>query len=83
MTRKITHICPSFLVECEGTEGYSKKALQLLFDGEEVSHKLPYKRFDDNDAIDVFISNSKRVSLSGVQIKYSVVLDNQVLRLPY
>jgi serine/threonine-protein kinase HipA len=81
MTEEKTHICPSLLSECAGEEGYSKKALAMLFDGQEVSDKLPYDHFDDNDTIDLFTDNSKRVSVSGVQLKYSVVADNGVLRL--
>jgi Uncharacterized protein related to capsule biosynthesis enzymes len=81
MTKQAVHICPSLLLECKGKKGYSKKALKMLFDGREVSEKLPYKRFDDNDTLDAFIDNSKRISVSGVQIKYSAIADGGVLRL--
>ena len=81
MTETTVHICPSLLAECKGKEGYSKKALKILFDGREVSEKLPYERFDDNDTIDTFTDNSKRISVSGVQIKYSMLVDEGVLRL--
>lgn len=80
MTTKPTHICPSLLFECEGEQGFSKKALKILFDGKDVSDKLPYERFDDNDTIDTFNDNSKRISVSGVQIKYSLVVDDNILR---
>ena len=72
-----THICPSLLRETGGESGYSPKALKLLFDGENIS----YKHFDDNVGIDIFNNNSKRISVSGVQIKYSLVADDGILRL--
>ena len=81
MSEEAVHICPSLLVECKGEEGYSKKALKMLFDGQQISDKLPYSRFDDNETIDAFIDNSKRISVSGVQIKYSVIVDDGVLRM--
>jgi serine/threonine-protein kinase HipA len=81
MTEERMHICPSLLTECKVEEGYSKKALKMLFDGQIVSDKLPYARFDDNETIDIFTDNSKRISVSGVQIKYSVVTDGGILRL--
>ena len=76
-----THICPSLLRETGGESGYSPKALKLLFDGENISCELPYKHFDDNVGIDIFNNNSKRISVSGVQIKYSLVADDGILRL--
>lgn len=81
MTEEAIHICPSLLMECKGEEGYSKKALKMLFDGRQVSEKLPYMRSDDNETIDTFIDNSKRISVSGVQIKYSVIVDGGMLRI--
>lgn len=81
MTKETIHICPSLLSECKGESGYSKKALKLLFDGKEISEELPYERFDDNDTIDSFTDNSKRISVSGVQIKYSIVTNGDALRL--
>jgi len=81
MTKDVRHICPSLLMECKGETGYSKKALKMLFDGREISHILPYKKFEDNDIVDIFTANSKRVSISGVQVKYSIVADEKKLRL--
>ena len=75
------HICPSLLRETGGESGYSPKALKQLFDGENISCELPYKHFDDNVGIDIFNNNSKRISVSGVQIKYSLVADDGILRL--
>lgn len=81
MTEGTAHICPSLLFECQGESGYSKKALKMLFDGKAISEKLPYEGLDDNDTIDTFTDNSKRISVSGVQIKYSVIADGGVLHL--
>lgn len=75
------HICPSLLRETGGESGYSSKALKQLFDGKNISCELPYKHFDDNVGIDIFNNNSKRISVSGVQIKYSLVADDGILRL--
>lgn len=80
MNEAAVHICPSLLKQSKGSEGYSRKALKMLFDGQFVSDKLPYTRFDDNETVDAFIDNAKRISVSGVQIKYAVIVDNGVLR---
>lgn len=53
----------------------------MLFDGQLISDKLAYERFDDNETIDNFTDNSKRISVSGIQIKYSLVADGGILRL--
>lgn len=76
-----THICPSLLHETNEERVYSKKALKQLFDGRKVSSELPYEHFNDNFSIDIFNNNSKRISLSGVQIKYSLIVDDEILRL--
>lgn len=81
MAEMITHICPSLLQESQGEAGYSKKALKMLFDGQIISHLLPYDRLDDNSVIDAFTNNSKRISVSGVQVKYSLVVDKDTMRL--
>ena len=75
------HICPSLLRETGGESGYSPKALKQLSDGKNISCELPYRHFDDNVGIDLFNNNSKRISVSGVQIKYSLVADDGILRL--
>lgn len=80
MNKAAMHICPSLLMQSKGNEGYSKKALKMLFDGQFVSDRLPYTRFDDNETVDTFIDNAKRISVSGVQIKYAVIVDNGMLR---
>lgn len=76
------HICPSLLRQVKEESGYSTRARMLLFDGKNVSPVLPYNNLEtDHSAIDTFMDNSKRISLSGVQIKYSLLIDGEELRL--
>jgi serine/threonine-protein kinase HipA len=72
--------CPGTLAQ--GHNSYSNLCLRKLFSGKKVSHVLPYnspKTSDDNAAI--FIENRKRISISGVQEKMSLLLDKNKLRL--
>lgn len=72
--------CPGTLAQ--GYNCYSNLCLRKLFSGKKVSHVLPYnspKTSDDNAAI--FIENRKRISISGVQEKMSLLLDKNKLRL--
>jgi serine/threonine-protein kinase HipA len=72
--------CPGTLTE--GFNTYSSTCLKRVFNGKKVYHILPYdsplmnqktnKIFDENRAI---------MSISGVQEKYSVILDKNKLRL--
>lgn len=57
------------------------QSLEAAFWWENISCELPYRHFDDNVGIDLFNNNSKRISVSGVQIKYSLVADDGILRL--
>lgn len=69
------NFCPSTLLP--GYESYSPIALRKLFDGHQVSHILPYNEFPaDPDEVAMFVDNSKRMSLSGAQTKYSVLVKN-------
>jgi serine/threonine-protein kinase HipA len=72
--------CPSTLAE--GYSTYSPVALKKLFDGKRVSHVIPYHTIetDETDAAK-FMDNRKRISISGVQNKYSMVVDSGELRL--
>lgn len=78
---KITH-CPSTLLE--GYSTYSSSALKNLFEGKKVNHVLPYlpPSFDEG-VTELFIENRKRISISGVQEKLSLVLDEDELRLSH
>ena len=72
--------CPGLLLE--GFSGYSPLFLRRMFDGRKVSHMLPYNapEMDENDQ-KKFMQNRKRISISGMQEKYSVLLEKNNLRL--
>jgi len=72
--------CPGTLKE--GYQGYSSTALKRVFNGKKVSHILPYESPASNDVTDeLFEDNRKRMSISGVQVKFSVLLEKNKLRL--
>jgi serine/threonine-protein kinase HipA len=75
------------LTRCPGTlsvghSAYSRTALKRMFDGKLVSPILPYlSPFSDEQTNDLFNTNRERLSISGVQDKYSVLLEKNKLRL--
>ncbi len=72
--------CPSLLTE--GFNTYSRTALNRVFGGKKVHHILPYDSPTFNEDTDeLFDENRKRISISGVQEKFSVLLDKNNLRL--
>ena len=74
------HYCPGMLTE--GFSSYSRAALNRVFMGRKVHHVLPYDSPASNPETDVlFEENRKRMSISGVQEKYSVLLDKNKIRL--
>jgi serine/threonine-protein kinase HipA len=74
------HSCPCTL--SPGYQGYSRTALKQLFHGKRVRHVLPYDLPDLNDSTrNLFEENRQRISISGVQDKFSLVLDKNTLRL--
>lgn len=76
---KITY-CPGTLKE--GYSNYSNTALKHMFNGKKVSSILPYDSPASNDIADaLFTENRKRISISGVQEKFSVLLEKNKLRL--
>lgn len=76
---EITH-CPGTLKA--GCDTYSSTALRRVFEGRSVNHILPYDSPASNAKTDViFTRNRSRLSISGVQEKFSVVLDKNKLRL--
>lgn len=76
---KVDH-CPGTLVE--GYSTYSRTCLKRVFDGRKVSHVLPYEAPNSNHQTDkLFEDNQRRISISGVQEKFSVVLEKNKLRL--
>jgi serine/threonine-protein kinase HipA len=73
-------VCPGTLAE--GYSGYSPAFLRRMFDGRKVSHVLPYNAPEKNeDDAEKFLENRKRISISGVQEKLSLVLEKNILRL--
>ena len=73
-------ICPCTLAE--GYSTYSPAALRLLFNGKKVNPILPYLPPMKDEAIqEQFIENRKRISISGVQEKLSLILDKNILHL--
>lgn len=76
---KIDH-CPGTLAE--GYNTYSRTCLKRVFNGRKVSHLLPYDAPNSNRKADkLFEENQKRISISGVQEKFSVLLEKNKLRL--
>ncbi len=74
------NFCPGTL--SEGFDTYSRTALNRLFHGKKVSHILPYDSPDfKKGSTEVFEQNRRFISISGVQEKFSVLLDKNKLRL--
>lgn len=72
--------CPGTLKE--GHSSYSNLALKRVFKGKKVSPILPYESPSSNAmANELFLENTKRMSISGVQEKFSVLLEKNKLRL--
>lgn len=72
--------CPGTLKE--GLNTYSKTALNRLFNGRKVSPTLPYESPVTNAITEeLFKENKKRLSISGAQEKFSVLLEKNKLRL--
>lgn len=72
--------CPGTLAE--GFSTYSSGCLRNLFGGKRVSHILQYQQpLHSEEVAELFMENRKRISISGVQEKLSLLLDKNVLRL--
>ena len=72
--------CPGTLAK--GFETYSRACLNRVFNGKQVYHVLPYDSPATNQETDeLFEENRKRMSISGVQEKFSVLLEKNRLRL--
>lgn len=74
------NVCPGTLAD--GFTTYSPTCLKRVFDGRKVSHVLPYNAPDasEEDA-EKFQQNRKRLSISGVQEKVSLLMEKNRLRL--
>ena len=72
--------CPGTLAE--GYSSYSPSCLRNLFYGKKVSPILPYEQPQKSEEVaELFLENRKRISISGVQEKLSMLLEKNVLRL--
>lgn len=72
--------CPGSLKK--GYTSYSSTCLKKMFHGRKVKHILPYPspNSDFSNSL-VFDENRKNISISGVQEKFSVLLEKNKLRL--
>jgi serine/threonine-protein kinase HipA len=72
--------CPGTLAE--GFTTYSPSCLRRVFRNKKVSPILPYPKPQTNDEMEeLFMENRKRISISGVQEKLSLLLERNQLRL--
>ena len=71
-------ICPGCLKDSK--EGYCSKCRKALFDGKRVSAILPFNSPYTEDS-EVFRDHTKKISISGMQVKYSLTLENNNLQL--
>ena len=72
--------CPGTLAENHTT--YSPSCLRNMFNGKKANHILPYEQAKESEEVtDQFMENRKRISISGVQEKLSLLLDKNLLRL--
>ena len=72
--------CPGTLQV--GHETYSRVCLKNVFKSKKVFHVLPYNSPASNtETDDFFEENRKRISIPGVQEKFSVLLEKNKLRL--
>lgn len=80
MTAPKLKYCPGTLTE--GYDTYSPAFLRRMFQGKKVSHILPYDAPQNSEAdAEKFMENRKRISISGVQEKLSLLLEKNQLRL--
>ena len=72
--------CPGTLAK--GYSAYSFSCLRKMFNGKKVNHVLPYEQPQQSEEVaGQFMENRKRISISGVQEKLSLILDKNILRL--
>ncbi len=72
--------CPGTLAK--GFDTYSRTCLNRLFQGKKVHHVLPYDSPSSNSETEVlFEENLNRMSISGVQEKFSLLIEKNKLRL--
>ncbi|WP_435139108.1 type II toxin-antitoxin system HipA family toxin [Formosa sp. A9] len=71
--------CPGTLKH--GYSAYSNLTLRQLFNGKKVSPIISYNSPTSHVDTELFSDNQMQMSISGVQEKFSVVLDKNVIRL--
>jgi serine/threonine-protein kinase HipA len=72
--------CPGTLAP--GFNSYSRSCLNRVFQGKAVNHVLPYDSPATNpETAELFDQNRKHLSISGVQEKFSLLLEKNRLRL--
>ena len=71
-------VCPSTLQS--GFSSYSPRAAKELFDGETVSPVTDFD-FEVEDNLGRAMENMANMSISGVQEKFSAIIDNGKIRL--
>ncbi len=72
--------CPGTLAE--GFDTYSRTCLKRVFQAKKVHHILPYESpFSHHETDELFEKNKLCMSISGVQEKFSIILDKNKLRL--
>ena len=72
--------CPGTLAE--GFTTYSRTCLKRVFNGSTVNHVLPYASLQSNhNSEDSFEENATRMSISGVQEKFSIIQLKNKIRL--
>ena len=75
-----TNRCPGTLAE--GFTTYSRTCLKRVFNGSKVNHVLPYASLQSNhNSEDSFEENASRISISGVQEKFSIIQLKNKIRL--
>ena len=79
---KEIYVCPSTLAE--GYDTYSPTARKALFDGKVISHVIHEPSPSEEDAgFQESIRHIGRISLSGVQSKFAMVIDTEAPHLRY
>ena len=72
--------CPGTLAE--GFTNYSRTCVKRVFNGSKVNHVLPYASLQSNHSSeDSFEENATRMSISGVQEKFSIIQLKNKIRL--
>ena len=80
MTNMEINRCPGTLAA--GFTTYSRTCLKRVFNGSTVNHVLPYASLQSNhNSEDSFEENATRMSISGVQEKFSIIQLKNKIRL--